>query len=109
MRKPIHKWEIEEAARWKRQMETETHTGDKGELRWNSNGHCVPIDCMEYAGYPVPAAQKECIRTENEKAVAEYVAYREKNGYTEEEKFEMRAAFGDETVVDVFTGKKIKL
>ena len=37
----------------------------------------------------------------------QYVANRQKYGYSDEEKFEMRAAFGDEEVVDVFTGKVV--
>ena len=44
------------------------------------------------------------------KAIAEYVAYREKHGYSEEELFEMRAAFGPgEKVVNVLTGQEIQL
>jgi hypothetical protein len=40
----------------------------------------------------------------------QYVANRAKYGYSDEELFEMQAAFGpDEVVVDVFTGKTINL
>jgi hypothetical protein len=37
----------------------------------------------------------------------QYVANRQKYGYSDEEKFEMQAAFGDEEVVDIFTGKVV--
>lgn len=40
-------------------------------------------------------------------AISKYVAFREKHGYSDEEKFEIRAAFGNERVIDVFTGKAI--
>ena len=46
---------------------------------------------------------------ENEIFFTQYRANREKYGYSEEEKMEMRAEFGDEEVVDVFTGKAIAL
>ena len=38
----------------------------------------------------------------------QYIANRQRYGYSDEEKFEMRAAFGDEEVVDIFTGKSIQ-
>jgi len=42
--------------------------------------------------------------------IQEYVNYRKENGYSAEEMFEMRAAFGAGTeVVNVFTGEKISL
>ena len=54
-------------------------------------------------------------RTQEQKAIesqehmARYVAMREKHGYSQEERSEMRAQFGDEEVVDVFTGKQVTL
>jgi glycosyltransferase involved in cell wall biosynthesis len=50
-----------------------------------------------------------CIPTYNhEKFIAQYVANRQKYGYSDEEKFEMMAAFGGEEVVDIFTGKTVQ-
>jgi hypothetical protein len=40
-------------------------------------------------------------------AIAEYVAHRQTNGYTREERVEMRNAFGNDDVIDVFTGSKV--
>ena len=48
-------------------------------------------------------------KVEDKAFLEQYVANRAKYGYSDEEKFEMRAAFGDEEVVDVFTGKTITL
>ena len=44
---------------------------------------------------------------EDAKFLEQYVANRKKYGYSDEERFEMRAAFGDEEVVDIFTGKRV--
>ena len=44
---------------------------------------------------------------ETQEFFGRYRAQREKYGYSEEEKAEMRAEFGDEEAVDVFTGKVI--
>lgn len=47
-------------------------------------------------------------KIEDAKFLNEYVQYRLKNGYSDEEKFEMRAAFGGEEIVDIFTGKRVQ-
>lgn len=83
-------------------------------VRWNSNDQ-VPFDDMltEFliAGY---ITQQNVIDSMNARKVEQdlfleqYVANRQKYGYSDEEKFEMRAAFGDEEVVDIFTGKVIE-
>lgn len=46
-------------------------------------------------------------KVEDKAAIEAYVANRNKYGYSDEEKFEMRAAFGNEEVVDIFTGQVI--
>ena len=44
------------------------------------------------------------------KVLQNYIASRQKYGYSDEELFEMRASFGeDEEVVDIFTGQTIDL
>ena len=40
-------------------------------------------------------------------AIARYISFREKNGYSEEELAEIKSEFGDEEAVDVLTGKAI--
>jgi hypothetical protein len=84
-------------------------------VRWNSNDQ-VPFDDMLtdflVAGLIV---QENVLRSmtarkaEAEIAIRQYVESRQKYGYSDEEKFEMRAAFGDEEVVDIFTGQVIAL
>lgn len=46
-------------------------------------------------------------KIEDEEAIAMYIANRQQYGYSPEELFEMKAAFGDEEVVDMFTGQRI--
>ena len=86
-----------------------------GVIRWNSSNN-VPFDDMltEFliAGL---VSQEEVLRSmsareiEQEESLRAYFEMRKKHGYSDEEKFEMRAAFGDEEVVDIFTGKVIAL
>lgn len=79
-------------------------------LRWNSNRRCVPTDCAELAahlGIGVNLEAHEMARKAEDSAlIAAYVAGRERRGYSDEERFEMRAAFGPGVeVVNVFTGR----
>lgn len=46
-------------------------------------------------------------KIEDEAAIAMYISNRQQYGYSPEELFEMKAAFGDEEVVDIFTGLKV--
>lgn len=83
-------------------------------VRWKSNDR-VPFDdiltnflladliCQENVLRSMTARKEEDI-----KSIEEYVVSRQKYGYSDEEKFEMRAAFGDEEVFDIFTGEAIK-
>lgn len=49
------------------------------------------------------------LRKEEDKAsIAKYIANRQKYGYSDEEKFEMRAAFAGEEVIDLFTGEVVE-
>lgn len=49
------------------------------------------------------------LRKEEDKAfLTEYIANRRKFGYSDEEKFEMRAAFAGEEVIDLFTGEVVE-
>ena len=97
---------------------TTTHSyiiGKQGEVRWSKSGNIVPGDILEMAvadgtlDIAVRNRTEEVRKVEDRKFLARYVAQREKYGYSEEEKMEIRAEFGDEEVVDVFTGKAIAL
>jgi hypothetical protein len=83
-------------------------------VRWKSNDTVPPKDILAdlcVAGYITSECLYDSIATKNQEDAAfleEYVARRQKYGYSDEEKFEMRAAFGDEEVVDIFTGEVVQ-
>lgn len=84
-------------------------------VRWVSSNN-IPFEDMltEFlvAGYIDGQTVVNSInarKIEDRKAIEEYVQFRQTNGYSDEELFEMRAAFGDEEVVDIFTGEVIAL
>lgn len=83
-------------------------------LRWRSNDQFLPDDFMEMAfehGLVTEhevACTKAARRAQTDDFLAEY--RRNQKPPTEEELYEMRAAFGlGETVVDVITGRRTKL
>jgi hypothetical protein len=87
-------------------------TFTEGVYRWKSNNHVVPADILESVGIPEEVLARCKVARDKDFAVviANHKAYRAKNGYSDEELFEMRAAFGEgATVVDALTGKKTKL
>ena len=85
-------------------------------VRWNSSNN-IPFEdkLTEFlvAGLidlKTVANSLNARKIEDAAFLEEYVASRKKRGYSEEEMFEMRAAFGPgETVVDIFTGETIVL
>ncbi len=79
-----------------------------GALYWISSGNAVPVDCFTDAGRPIPPRQREAVSEQASKAIAAYRAMRAEHGYSAEERYEMRAAFGSEPVVDILTGKKVQ-
>jgi hypothetical protein len=87
---------------------------DNNVIRWNSNKSVPPTDILAelcVAGYITTEMMYDSIATrkkEDEKFLERYIANRRKYGYSDEEKFEMRAAFGDEEVVDLFTGERVE-
>ena len=86
----------------------------EGVVRWESNGRVPPADslAMMVRLGMVTAAQAAASgparEAETAAFIGQYVAMRAKNGYSDEERSEMAAAFGPgEVVVDVFTGQRI--
>lgn len=87
-----------------------------GVCRWVNSGN-VPFEDMLEDFHALGLISAECVNksvevreAENDALLAEYVTYRKENGYSAEEMFEMRAAFGPDTeVVNVITGDKIYL
>jgi hypothetical protein len=82
-------------------------------IRWVSNDTVPPLEILTelfVSGYITREIHFDSLATRKIEDLAfleQYVANRQKYGYSDEEKFEMRAAFGDEEVVDVFTGKVV--
>lgn len=80
-----------------------------GVIRWNSNGHVPPADCVDLAihiGLPVSLAASTAAR---DKETAEFLAeYRKANTgrkLSAEERYEVRAAYGPGVKVrNVITG-----
>jgi len=91
-------------ARLRNNIETDTFEKD-GAIFWNM-GNPVPVDCFEDAGLPVPSGQRAAIKAKLDAFLKDY----NPGPPSDEELFEMRAAFGEgETVVNVITGRKIQL
>ena len=96
-----------------RDYSKEFYVDNNDVVRWNSNDQ-VPFDDMLtnflIAGLIV---QEQVLRSmtvrkaEAAESIAAYVEMRQKVGYSDEERFEMQAAFGGEAVVDIFTGRSV--
>ena len=97
-----------------RQMNGEIFFGADGVVRWTSNNRVMPKDCREILSH---TAYRDLFSEEASRAAedAETAAFLEsyRKNYTrpsEEEKAEMRAAFGPgSTVCDIITGERIRL
>ena len=86
------------------------HREEDGAAKWKSSGNYLPADVVEkltFAGADFFSA--EATAKKREAQTAEFLAnYRHE--VTEEERSEMRAAFGPgATVVDIISGKRIRL
>ena len=94
------------------EAKVKTDVDSNGAIRWKSNGNYLMDDyceVLEYAGYPF---SREATQIARDAQVAEQLADYRANPpmMTDENIAEMRAAFGDGTIVrDVITGKKYKL
>ena len=96
------------------QMNGEIFFGADGVVRWTSNNRVMPKDCREilsHTAYRDLFSEEASRAAENAETAAFLESYRKNyTGPSEEEKAEMRAAFGTgSTVVDVITGKRIRL
>ena len=90
----------------------EIRTNASGAAFWNSNGRYLPQDCAEMLSFTTfPFSLEETNRAREAQTAMQLEAYRK--SYTEpseEEKAEMRAAFGTgSTVINVITGERIRL
>ena len=109
---------------WKRHAEEEIQKMqkriDNDEIRtnigggafWNSNGNYLPEECAEILSHTdFPFSIEETRRAREAQTAAFLESYaRNYKGPSEEEKAEMRAAFGaGTTVVNVITGARTRL
>ena len=97
-----------------RQINGEIFFGADGVVRWTSNNRVMPKDCREVLAHSVyrDLYSEEASRAAEEAETAAFLdSYRKSyKGPSEEEKAEMRAAFGTgATVVNVITGERIRL
>ncbi len=97
-----------------RQMNGEIFFGADGVVRWTSNNRVMPKDCREilsHTAYRDFFSEEASRAAEDAEIAASLESYRKNyTGPSEEEKAEMRAAFGTgSTVVDVITGERIRL
>ena len=97
-----------------RQMNGEIFFGADGVVRWTSNNRVMPKDCREilsHTAYRDLFDEEASRAAEDAETAASLEAYRKNyQGPSEEEKAEMRAAFGTgSTVVDIITGERIRL
>ena len=87
---------------------------DNNVIRWVSNKTVPPTDILAdlcVAGYITTEMLYDSIHTkkkEDDAFLDQYIANRRKFGYSDEEKFEMQAAFAGETVIDIFTGEEVQ-
>ena len=101
----------EEAARLLAQRDN-IEVEEDGAAKWRSNGSYLPADVVEkliFAG--ADFFSEEATAAKREAQTAEFLgSYRRNHRTTTEERAEMEAAFGKgTTVVNIITGKKIKL
>ena len=82
-----------------------------GIVRWKSNDRIPPQDILElwhYIGEDFDYEKSLQIGDkETQRSIQNYRRQRAKQGYSQEELFEMKAAFGNTPVVDVLTGRRL--
>ena len=90
----------------------EIRTNMNGAAFWNSNGNYLPADAAEVLSYTdFPFSLEETAKARDAQTAAFLENYQKNyTGPSEEEKAEMRAAFGSgSTVVDIISGERISL
>ena len=77
---------------------------------WKSNNAPVPVDSAAQYNIPIGSKQLEAVRSYNQKAISDYIKARQNYQHSDEELYEMRAAFGEGAkVVDAITGQVTQL
>jgi len=106
-------WRAEEKARLQKSLKDDTYLMN-GVLCWTScrsqEDRPVPMHVFKDAGVEPPPGQKAACEAHTSASIAAYRKAMENYVPSDEEMFEMRAAFGPgTTVVNVITGKETKL
>ena len=106
-----NKWAKESIAHVKADMARGDITVDSDGVVRNCIGRCLMDDLLAVAVYIDPSISVENTQRdrdiETQHELEDYVRYRQMHGYSDEELAEMRATFGNSTVVDVLTGRSI--
>ncbi len=103
-------WDWKRITECRERIATESSYDADGVIRWDMGNILPPFVIETDAKMTCPESQRIAYQIDLDRTLATYRLDREENGYSDEELFEMRAAFGDgETVVDVITGETIKL
>ena len=97
-----------------RQINGEIFFGADGVVRWKGNNRVMPKDCREILSHTAyrDLFSEEASRAAEDAETAAFLESYRKNykGPSEEEKTEMRAAFGTGTTVcNIITGERIRL
>ena len=94
-------------------LDGEIFFGADGICRWKSNNRVLPAECREklsYSPYRDLFDEQACKAADEAETAETLAAYRRSHQTTEEERMEMRAAFGTgTTVVDIISGERIAL
>lgn len=106
---------VEQIKEMEERYEKREYTIENGAALWEC-GNYLPMDCLVAVingkyGHLVDVENHERLLDEqNTKSIQEYKERMKNHVYSEEELFEMRAAFGEGVeVVDVISGNKIRL
>lgn len=106
-----NKWAKETIAHVKADMARGDITVDSEGVARNCIGRCLMDDLLAVAVYVAPSISVENTQRarsiEDEAFLSEYRKVRATKGYSEEEMAEIANAFGNSTVVDVITGRRI--
>lgn len=102
-------WQVRERDELREKLKTETATKNDA-LYWVSVDRPVPMSCFKDADVTPPAGQQKAYDDYNDAFISDYKRKMKNHRHSDEEMFEMRAAFGPgATVVNVITGKKTRL
>lgn len=96
------------------QAKAEAEIDEDGAIKWKCNGRYLMDDfceMLEYGGYNFSREATQAKReAQSNEFLKEYRNYHQSREYSDEELYEMRAAFGEDAeIVDVITGESIDL